>query len=77
MSKKTYLVIMPITGTVVKEVVAESEEKAIEQMFSGDLDISEKDINEWEMCPQIVEGNIFHGMQNEVDVEEEDNWDVL
>lgn len=67
---KTYNITLPITGIIYKTVEAESEEKAIA------LAIDEStidDIEEWEVHRKIVGGNIFYGLQNEMEIEVEDD----
>jgi hypothetical protein len=65
-----YLVTMPITGTVCKEVEAESEDAAIDNFFElwGD-DPSDEDSTEWEFVEHVTTGNVFHGVQNDVCVD--------
>ena len=67
---KTYNITLPITGIIYKTVEAESEEKAIA------LAIDEStidDIEEWEIHLKIVSGNVFYGIQNEMEIEVEDD----
>lgn len=67
MSKK-YIASIPITGIAVVEVKASSEEEAIEEAMEADLSVD--DIVEWDAHELIIEGNIFHGLQNEIRVGE-------
>lgn len=69
MAKKYYTITMPLTGIVSKEVEAESEEEAL-KIFHEDLTID--DIQEWETCEHIVQGNVFYGIQNTMEIEEGD-----
>lgn len=64
----TYNVRIPITGVVDVEVEAENEDEAIEAAMQKE--VSTDDITEWETCRQIVQGNVFNGHTNEVDVSE-------
>ena len=63
---KTYTISVPITGRVIVEVKAASKTEAIEKLW--DRDEPWPDPDEWEVCEQVVEGNVFHGMHNEVEV---------
>lgn len=67
---KKFSVTIPITGVIYAEVEAEDEEAAIERAFEGEY--SAHEIESWQMHRQIVQGNVFHGEQNSVDVEEID-----
>ena len=63
-----YAISMPVTGFIYKEIVADSEEEATEKF--RELDLKTEDIEDWDICEKIVEGNVFHGMQNEVNIEQ-------
>lgn len=65
-TKRRYTIAVPITGTVQITVEAESEEEALENLWRADMDGVEP--SEWEMHRCIVQGNVFHGMQNEAEV---------
>ena len=62
---KKYYVTFPVTGIAGVEVEANSEEEAIELAWQGDVVLEE-----WDIHSEIVQGNIFRGMQNEIDVQE-------
>ena len=64
---KEYAITMPVTGTIYKEVQAESEEEALAKFY--ELETSNDDIEEWEMHEHIVKGNVFYGGTNDVDIE--------
>lgn len=65
----TYRVSMPLVGVVTLEVEAENEEIAIERFYEEFKDLDDENCySEWDFCEKIVSGNVFHGMQNEVDV---------
>lgn len=65
---KKYYVQIPITGYLDVEIDAGDKESAIEKAFEiGTLE----DLLEWEMHEQIIQGNVFHGLLNEVDIIEE------
>ena len=66
---RKYWVTVPVTARICVEVEAEDRESAIDKAFDeGTLD----DIEEWEMHEQIVDGNVFYGLINEIDVIEQD-----
>jgi hypothetical protein len=68
--KRRWGVTMPITGTVYIEVKAATAREAIRAAFNAKWD---PDNVQWEMCEQVVEGNVFHGEQNEAEAEEIDS----
>lgn len=62
----TYTVYVPFTGYCTVEVEADNEEEAIQKA------LDEADINdptEWEATRKIVQGNVFSGVKNEIEVE--------
>lgn len=65
---KTYLVRLPITGSVDVEIEADNEDAAIEAALNSEISID--DITEWDVCKQIVTGNVFWGIINEAEAEE-------
>lgn len=71
---KLYTVAIPITGVILAEVKAEDEDAAIEAAFNR-TDLTLDNIEEWDMHRQIVEGNVFHGLRNSVDVIAADDID--
>jgi hypothetical protein len=74
---KVFTVVMPFTGIAVREIEAETEEQAIEKFLEDSTFPSmqrttetDVEIEGWEFHEQIVGGNVFYGMQNEVEVSE-------
>lgn len=68
MSKKSeYYVTIPITGHVGFTVTAEDKESAKEAAWQAIDDGREGNI-EWEYTSTVCSGNVFHGMQNNIDV---------
>lgn len=65
---KEFCVTVPICGYAVIMVEAENEEEAKQKALEGRITID--DIESWEPLEQIVEGNCFNGMQNEIEAEE-------
>ena len=65
---KNFAVSVPIAGFIYIEVEAENEEEAKQKAFESDAGV--RDIEEWDMHEKIVEGNIFHGSLNEIEIEE-------
>lgn len=66
---KEFIIKMPITGVVVRAVEANSEDEAI-AIFKDEVTIN--DIETWETHEQIVKGNVFYGVQNEMEIECDD-----
>ncbi|AGH31861.1 hypothetical protein VPIG_00003 [Vibrio phage PWH3a-P1] len=66
---KNYEVLVPITGYIIVEVEADNEKEAIEKAFESD-ELNIDNINEWDTHEAIVQGNVFYGIQNEIEVEE-------
>lgn len=67
MSKNLYGVSLPVTGYIYVEVEASTEEEAQELAFAKEH--KTEDIEEWDVCQSIVQGNIFCGTLNTVDVD--------
>lgn len=72
-----YTVELPFTGVAAILVEAESKDEAIEMAMNTDMRIQFPNTkNAWcdecEYHEKIVEGNIFFGVQNEIEVTEED-----
>lgn len=65
---KEYLVSIPITGVAVMTVQAESEAEAIAVAIDN---VTLDKVEDWAPVEKIVGGNIFYGIQNEADVEEQ------
>lgn len=64
----SYMVSIPVTGILVVYVDAENVEQATEMAMSREKTsdmIEELDVHE-----KIVEGNVFYGQLNEIEVEE-------
>lgn len=61
-----YNVYVPICGYAYLEVEAEDKEAAIDEAFKQGC--SFEDIIEFDMYERIVEGNVFNGMMNEIDI---------
>ena len=74
MSKYNYEVHIPITGyvSVIVESDAPLEEDVIIQKAMGS-DVRFDDIVEWDTQECVVSGNVFYGIQNEVDIV--DSWE--
>ncbi|HVX20922.1 MAG TPA: hypothetical protein VHB02_06225 [Acidimicrobiales bacterium] len=70
---KTYSVTYPTCGEVTVTVEAESEEAAIEAGW--DLVGNDDAEHTWEAMRHIVQGNVFHGNRNAIDVILEDDED--
>ncbi len=69
---KRYQVSLPFTGYFLLEIEASSADEAKEIAFDKSLSLSEDIhlIGEWEIHDKVVEGNVFHGTLNSVEVEE-------
>lgn len=65
---KEYLVTIPITGVAVITVQAETAEEAI---AIGIDNVTLDNIEDWNPVEKIVTGNVFNGIQNEADAEEQ------
>jgi hypothetical protein len=63
-----YCVTVPICGYALVMVEANDEEEAKKKALEGRIDIN--DIESWEPLEEIVSGNCFNGMQNEIEAEE-------
>ena len=71
-----YSVIIPCTMTVLVEVQADDEKQAKEKAFETNFCAEVKDggeVLEFEAHEQIVRGNVFYGVQNEIEVSEIEN----
>lgn len=74
---KTFSVAMPFTGVAYRRIEAETEEQAIEKFLDESTfnmrppkDETDVEIEELKFCERIVEGNVFRGVRNRVEVEE-------
>ena len=69
----TYLVFIPCTASLEVEVEAESREAAALAALAADFRITVEGDNaflhEFELHKKIVTGNVFHGVQNEIEVD--------
>jgi len=65
---KSYDVCLPLTGKIYVTVEAESERDAIKKAFCSE-ELLRDNIVEWEVCEMIVEGNVFHGLENRAHAE--------
>lgn len=65
---KRYSVSIPITGYVIVEIDAESEEAAIEAAL--DTEITSDLIEEWETHRQVTRGNVCSAILNSAEAEE-------
>lgn len=65
---KEYLVTIPITGVAVITVQADTEEEAI---AIGIDNVTLDNIEGWKPVEKIVGGNVFYGIQNEAEAEEQ------
>lgn len=61
-----YDVYVPICGYACVSVEAKSEEEAYDLAFEEGCNTS--DIVEFEMLEHVVQGNIFYGIMNDVDI---------
>jgi hypothetical protein len=74
---KKFGITMPFTGIAYREIEAETEEEAIEKFLdttslptmTKDTE-TDADVEEWAFTETIVEGNVFYGCRNEVEIEE-------
>lgn len=75
---KTYYVTIPVSMALTFTVEAESEEQAVDKAFEAGVCLNASgeecspEIVEWEMHEHIVQGNIFYGVQNSIEVEKLD-----
>ncbi len=67
--KKEYTIRMPFTGVAIKTIEAETEEEAIEKFHDG---VTSDDFEQWDCIEEIVGGNVFYGIQNEMEIEVEE-----
>lgn len=63
-------VAVPITGVIYVTVEAENEEEAIEKALESE-ELTLENIETWEAHRHIVQGNVFYGEQNEIEVVDE------
>lgn len=62
-----YVVAVPVTGVIYKEVCADSEEEAVETALN-ELDYELEDIEEWEIHRHVVKGNVCYATQWDIEV---------
>lgn len=75
---KTYLVEIPVVLRLMVEVQAENKEEAKEKVFNSNIRIKVIDENnefkyvdyEWEMYEKVVQGNVYYGGIDRVDITE-------
>ena len=67
----SYRVFLPFTGVFFFEVEADSEEAAKDVAFEKDITLGAEgaEIYEWDTHKHIVQGNVFYGVQSEIEVE--------
>ena len=65
---KRYAVSLPFTGYMHFEVEAESEEEALDRAY--EVEFNQENIAELEYHTEVCTGNVFHGVMNEVNIEE-------
>ena len=65
-----YTVVYPICGTVTVSVEADSKKEAIDKGWDHTDDKDNADVV-WEPMTKIVEGNVFWGESNNIEVYEE------
>lgn len=68
--KKKFWVSIPITGVVGFAVTAEDEESAKAAAWER-VDEGKKGEIEWEYTEHVYLGNVFSGMQNDIEVTEQ------
>jgi hypothetical protein len=75
-----YSAIIPCTMTVLVKVQADDKKQAKEKAFESNFYVEAKDggeVLEFKAHEQIVRGNVFYGVQNEIEVSEiEDDEDL-
>lgn len=65
---KNYDVCLPISGTIIVTVDADSEEEAIQNALDSD-DLIIDNIESWTAHEHIVQGNIFYGERNDAEAD--------
>lgn len=60
-----YYVSIPLVGQATFEVTASSKEEA--EQIAFDMDVEEADV-EYKLCEKIVNGNVFSGPLNEIEI---------
>ena len=68
-----YSVLIPCTASIVVEVDAESEEAAKLAALDADFRVEvsgDADLHEFDVHEQIVRGNVFSGVANEIQVDQ-------
>lgn len=77
---KTFYVSVPVVMRLSLYVEAEDEHEAKEKVLSGDISIDVTDRGnqfdgidwEWEMHEKVVQGNVYYGITNEMEITEEE-----
>lgn len=67
MMARNWTVSLPVTGIAYVEVVADSEEEAINKALD---EVSVEHLETWSAVRQIVTGNVFRGELNEAEAED-------
>lgn len=70
-----YYVTLPIAGSIVTYVEADSPEDAIDKAVGPDHEITEDELNqaEWEYMRQIVKGNVCYASPSTAEAELDDD----
>jgi hypothetical protein len=73
---KRYTVLVPISGCVYVDVIAESEDEAVEKAVNGEVEGEYPDRpEEWESHRHITQGNVCYAMHWEAEVVGEQDVD--
>lgn len=66
----TYHVFLPFTGVLFLEVEADNEDAAKDAAFEKDIALRAKgaEVHDWETHENVVQGNVFYGVQREIEV---------
>lgn len=65
---RMYGVTIPIAGYVYKEVVADSEEHALDIVLDGEF--TNADIEQWETYKHLVRGNVVYASPSSYEVQD-------
>lgn len=66
---KRYTVVLPVSGKAVIDVMADSEEAAIDMALDSPLTMD--NLEEWDVHRHIVRGNVCHAMQFSAEIVDE------
>lgn len=66
----SYHVFLPFTGVFFLEVEADSKDAAKDAAFEKDIELKAKgaEVHGWDTHKHIVQGNVFYGVQSEIEV---------